>query len=87
MTRAILRKKQRRRHNPLRLQTVLQSYMNQNSVVLAQKWTCINVTESPEINPYTYNQSVTKEARICNGEKTVALGIGAGKVGQLHVNK
>ena len=30
---------QNRRHNPPRLQTILQSYGNQNNVVLAQKQT------------------------------------------------
>ena len=33
-------KEQSRRHNPPRLQTVLQSYSNQNSMVLAQTHTC-----------------------------------------------
>ena len=28
---------------------------------------------------------MTKEARICNGEKTVSSVSGAGKIGQLHV--
>ena len=33
-------KEQSRRHNPPRLQTVLQCYSNQNSMVLAQTHTC-----------------------------------------------
>ena len=33
------KKEQSRRHNPPRLQTILQSYSNQNTVVLAQKQT------------------------------------------------
>ena len=42
-------------HNPSRLQTILQSYSNQNSMVLRQKqmyyqW---NRKKSPEINPHT----------------------------------
>ena len=38
IAKAILRKKEQSwRHNPLRLQTILQSYSNQNSLVLAQK--------------------------------------------------
>ena len=30
---------------------------------------------------------MTKEARICNGEKTASLISGAGKTGQLHVKE
>ena len=36
-----------------------------------------NKIESPEINPHTL--SLTKEARIYNGEKTISLTSGAGK--------
>ena len=42
-----------------------------------------NKIESPEINPCTYGYlSLTKEARIYNGEKTISLASGAGKTGQ-----
>ena len=47
----------------------------------------VNRTESPEINPHTYGQSITKEARICNGEKTVSSISGAGKTGQLYIKE
>ena len=33
------------------------------------------------------NKSMTKDARIYNGEKTVSLVHGSGKIGQLHVKK
>ena len=33
------------------------------------------------------NYFMTKEARICNGEKIVSSINGAGKTGQLHVKK
>ena len=42
-----------------------------------------NKIESPEINPCTYGTlSLTKEARIYNGLKTISLTSGAGKTGQ-----
>ena len=42
-----------------------------------------NKIESPEINPRTYGHlTLTKEARIYNGEKTISLTSGAGKTGQ-----
>ena len=31
--------------------------------------------------------SLTQEAKICNGENTISLRSGAGKTGQLAVNK
>ena len=44
-----------------------------------------NRIESPEFNPPTYiNSSMTKEARIYNGEKTACSISGAGKTGQPH---
>ena len=39
-----------------------------------------NKIESPEINPHTL--SLTKEARVYNGEKTISLTSGAGETGQ-----
>ena len=44
------------RYNPPRLQTILQSYNNQNSMVLAQKeeYRSMGQNREPEINPYTY---------------------------------
>ena len=42
-----------------------------------------NKIEGPEINPHTYGHlSLTKEARIYNGVKTISLTNGAGKTGQ-----
>ena len=42
--------------------------------------------EGPEINSCTYGWlSMTKEARIYNGENTVSSISGTGKPGQLHV--
>ena len=42
-----------------------------------------NKIESPEINPHTLDTlSLTKEARMYNGEKTIALTSDAGETGQ-----
>ena len=48
-----------------------------------------NNIENPEINPHTPmgTLSLTKEARICNGEKVVSSIIGARKTRQLHVKE
>ena len=41
-------KEQSRRHNPPRPQIILQSYSNQNNVVLAQKWTYGSMEQNRE---------------------------------------
>ena len=47
-----------------------------------------NKIESPEINPHTYGHlTLTKEARMYNGEKTISLTSGAGKIGQTPVKE
>ena len=48
-----------------------------------------NKIESPEINPHTHmgTLSLTKEARIYKGLKTISLTSGAGKTGQPLVKK
>ena len=49
-----------------------------------------NKIEGPEINPRTLTMdtlSLTKEARLYNGEKIISLTSGAGKTGQPLVKK
>ena len=58
-------------------------------MVLAQKKTHDqwNRIESPEINSCTCSQSMTKETRIHDGEKTVSSISGAARTRQLHVKE
>ena len=47
-----------------------------------------NKIESPEVNPHTKDTlSMTKEAKIYNGEKTVSSKRCAGKTGQICVKE
>ena len=63
-------------------------HSHQNSVVLAQrqKYTSMKQNTKPRDNPID-TLSLTKEARIYNGEKTISLISGAGKTGQPLINK
>ena len=68
------------------LQTILQSYSNQESTVLAQKqlYRSKEQDRKPRDKP-THMQS--PYLWICNGEKTVCSIRGAGKTGQIHVKE
>ena len=72
------------------VQTVLKSYSNQDSMVLAQKqkYTSMEQDRKPRDKPthiwLTFFS--IKEAKICNGGKT-ASSRSTGKTGQLHVKE
>ena len=53
-------KEQSWKHNPFRLQKILQNHGTQNGMVLAQKQTYRSMEPNrvPEINPYTYGQLI-----------------------------
>ena len=56
---ALQKKEESSMQHPPRLQMILQSYSNQNRVILVQKQTYGSMAqniESPEINPHTYNR-------------------------------
>ena len=84
-------KEQSWRHNPPRLQTILQSYSNQNSVVLAQKQTYGSMEQNRDPRnklTHDYSQLIfNKGGKKYNGEKTVSSAIDAGKAGQPHVDQ
>ena len=85
---SIEREKQSWKNHTPWLQTIPQSYSNPNSMVLAQKQTHSSMEQNREPrNKPTYLWSMTKEARIYNGEKTVSSISGAVKIGQLHVKE
>ena len=71
-----------------RLQVILQSYSHQDSMALAQKqkYRPMEQDRSPDINPYPMSTlSLTKGARISNGQKTVSSITVAKKTRQLYV--
>ena len=81
-------KEQNWRHNPPRLHTILQSYSNQNSEVLAQKQTYGSMEQNREPrNKPTHLWPINLCQLIYNGEKTVSSGSGVGKAGQPNVNQ
>ena len=72
------------------LQTILQSYSNQNSMVLEQKHTHRSMQQNrePRNKPtHLWSINLTKETRLYIGEKTVSSISCAEKTGHLHVKE
>ena len=71
------------RNQPAWLQALKQSYSHQDSIVPAQrqKYRSMEQNRKPR-GKSTHLLSLTKEARIYNGLKTISLTSGAGKTGQ-----
>ena len=83
-------KEQSWRHDPSRLQTILQSYSNQNSMLLTQKQTHRSMVQNREPrNKLMHLRSINlwQRRQKHNGEKTVSSTSGAGKAEQLQVNQ
>ena len=80
------------RSNPSRFQTILQSYSNQNIMVLAQKQANISMEQNtePRKKP-TYLRSINvcqrRQAYTMEGKKKVSSAIGVGKAEQLDINQ
>ena len=89
IAKAVLRKKNGTgRIQPFWLQTILQSYSHQDSMVPAQKQKHRPAKQGrkPRNKPMA-TLFLTKEARIYNGAKTASSTNGAGKTGQLYVKE
>ena len=89
---AILRKKKKTsmRHKPPRLQTMLQSHSNQDSVVLVPKQTYRPVEQNrePRHKPrHLWSINLQQRSQEYTKWEKVSLANGAGKTGQLHVNQ
>ena len=83
-------KEQSWRYNPSRLQTILQSYSNQNSMLLAQKQThgSMEQNREPEINLHTYGQLVfDKGGKTVQWRKDSLFSMCFWEAGQLHINQ
>ena len=70
-----------------RVQTILQSYSHQDSMVLAQKQKYRPMEQDREPIDKPIHLFLTKEERIYNRAKTASLISGAGKTGQLHAKE
>ena len=71
------------------LQTILQTYSNEYSMVLTQKhkYRSTEQVRKPKDKPTQIWSPLIKEARVYNEEKTASSISGARKTGQLHVKE
>ena len=76
-------KEQSQRHHTAGLQTILQGYSHQNSMVLVPKQRQTNGTEERplEATPHIYNHLILDKPDKSNGERTPCLTNGVGKIG------
>ena len=72
------------RNPPFWLQTILQSYSHQDSMVLVQRQKYRSMEQnSLEINPHTHRHLIfDKGGKVYSREKTIFLTSGSGKTGQ-----
>ena len=91
IAKAILTEKKQSWRNQIPwLHSVVQSYSNQDNMVVAQKqkYRSMKQDRKPRDKPtHLWSTNLTKKARIYNGEKAVSSVSGAGKTGQLHVKE
>ena len=83
-------KEQSKKHNPLKIPTILQSYSNQNSMVLAQKQTYRSMEQNKEPrNKPTHLQSLIldKTGKNIQWEKDNSSSSDVRKAGQPHVKR
>ena len=71
------------RNQPAQFQAILESYSHQDSMLLAQrqKYRLMEQNRKPRDESMYLWSSLTKEARIYNGLKTISLTSGAGNSG------
>ena len=81
-------KEQSRRYSSSRLQTILQSHSNQNSVLaLAQKQTCSSMEHNREAGAVPTHHLIFNKGSRNIKQEIASLASGAGKVAELHLSQ